>query len=415
MRKKVGEISESCLGKMLDKDKNKGELQPYLSNKSVRWGTFDLDNLSLMRFEEAEEERYGLKIGDLVVCEGGEPGRCAIWNGKTQKMKIQKALHRVRVKPDYDSHFLYYQFLLAGKTGDLDKYFIGSTIKHLTGVNLKQIEFNFPSLQIQQKIANVLSVLDAKIALNNRINAELEAMAKTLYDYWFVQFDFPNEANKPYKTSGGAMVWNEELKREIPEGWSVGTLANIGNIVGGSTPPKENTEYFEINGIPWITPRDLSNNVGNKFITRGEIDVSEKGKKAASLNIIPKGTVLLSSRAPIGYLAIARDKVTTNQGFKSFVPNGEYPTSYIYYTVKNLIPTIENKAVGSTFREVSATTLKGIETCLPPKNIIDGFSKKLDVIFEKQNLLELENQQLSALRDWLLPMLMNGQVVVGEK
>lgn len=317
------------------------------------------------------------------------------------------------VKKGYDAKFIYYTLF---RDDFFDHMMRGSKGTKMPRGDKNQIlDFLIPDFELstQEKIANVLSVLNAKIALNNRINAELEAMAKTLYDYWFVQFDFPNEENKPYKNSGGAMVWNEELKREIPEGWSVGTLSNIGDIIGGSTPPKENTEYFEINGTPWITPRDLSNNVGNKFITRGEIDVSEKGKKAASLNIMPKGTVLLSSRAPIGYLAIARDKVTTNQGFKSFVPNGEYPTSYIYYTVKNLIPTIENKAVGSTFREVSATTLKGIETCLPPKNIIDGFSKKLDVIFEKQNLLELENQQLSALRDWLLPMLMNGQVVVG--
>jgi type I restriction enzyme, S subunit len=216
----------------------------------------------------------------------------------------------------------------------------------------------------------------------------------------------------PYKTSGGAMVWNEELKREIPEGWEVGTMLNLGEIIGGSTPPREKEEYFSTNGTAWITPKDLSLNTGNKFITKGELDVSEQGLKVASLNIMPKGTILLSSRAPIGYLAISREKVTTNQGFKSFVPNKEFPTEYVYYAVKNLIPTIENNAVGSTFKEVSASTLKTINVFLPPKELVEKYRNLVSSTFQKQNTLELENQKLTELRNWLLPMLMNGQVKV---
>jgi type I restriction enzyme, S subunit len=189
---KLGDISDMCLGKMLDKEKNKGELQPYLANINVRWGGFDLTNLNKMRFEEDEHERYGLKHGDLVICEGGEPGRCAIWKEERPNMKFQKALHRVRIKGDYSNEFVYYRFLLARKTGELYKHFIGSTIKHLTGIGLKDVEFAYPDLSTQQKIAAVLSALDAKIELNQRINAELESMAKTLYDYWFVQFEFPH-------------------------------------------------------------------------------------------------------------------------------------------------------------------------------------------------------------------------------
>lgn len=273
----------------------------------------------------------------------------------------------------------------------------------------------------QEGIANVLTSIDSKIALNNRINAELEAMAKTVYDYWFVQFDFPfdfvqgkpSAEGKPYKSSGGKMVWSEELKREVPEGWEIGTLSDLGDIVGGSTPPREVAGYFCNNGTAWITPKDLSLIQGNKFITKGELDVSESGIKAASLNIMPKGTILLSSRAPIGYLAISRDEVTTNQGFKSFVPNKGYSTEYVYYSIKNMIPTIENNAVGSTFKEVSASTLKSIKVCLAQKEIVEAYNKKVSAIFNRQNLLEQENQQLSLLRDWLLPMLMNGQVKVG--
>jgi len=210
------------------------------------------------------------------------------------------------------------------------------------------------------------------------------------------------------------MVWNEELKREIPERWKVGALSDLGDIIGGSTPPKEIDEYFSNQGTAWITPKDLSMNGANKFITKGEIDVSDKGLKAASLKIMPKGTILLSSRAPIGYMAIAREDVTTNQGFKSFIPRTDYTTPFIFYTIKNSLPEIVNNASGSTFKAISGGTLKTIKTCLPARSTIENFTDKVSPIFERQNILELENQQLSELRDWLLPMLMNGQVTVGE-
>jgi type I restriction enzyme S subunit len=282
----------------------------------------------------------------------------------------------------------------------------------------KQIlDFLIPDFEFeeQQKIAKVLSDLDAKIENNNRINAELEAMSKTLYDYWFVQFDFPDANGKPYKTSGGKMVWNAELKRDIPEGWESGTLDSIGNIIGGSTPSKAIDENFcSGDGTPWITPKDLSNNKEKKYITRGEYDVTERGLKEASLKIMPEGTVLLSSRAPIGYLAIVRTEVTTNQGFKSFVPKNNFSTEYIYFTIKNCIPEIEANSSGSTFKEVSSSTLKTIKTILPKDEILLSFYKKIKPIFKKQDCIELENQELASLRDWLLPMLMNGQVSVGD-
>ncbi|MFM5944516.1 MAG: restriction endonuclease subunit S, partial [Dolichospermum sp.] len=161
---------------------------------------------------------------------------------------------------------------------------------------LKPILVNIPSIIQQQKIIDVISNIDNKIELNNRINSELENLAKTIYDYWFVQFDFPDENGKPYKSCGGKMVYNQELKREIPAGWEVGTLSKLGDIAGGSTPSTKNPLNFCHNGTAWITPKDLSLNVGNKFISRGELDVTDAGIKEASLKIYPKGTILLSSR-----------------------------------------------------------------------------------------------------------------------
>jgi hypothetical protein len=162
-----------------------------------------------------------------------------------------------------------------------------------------------------------------------------------------------------------------------------------------------------------FTPKDLSRNTGNKFITRGETGVTDAGIKGASLTLLPIGTVLMSSRAPIGYTAIARNPVTTNQGFKSFVPSKGYSTEFIYYTLNHLMKAIEQNASGSTFKEVSAGTLKSIRTQLPDLSVLSEFSKLLQPIFSQQDNLEQQNQELTTLRDWLLPMLMNGQVRVG--
>lgn len=264
----------------------------------------------------------------------------------------------------------------------------------------------------QKKIAAVLSVLDSKIDCNNRINAELEAIAKTLYDYWFIQFDYPDANGKPYSSSGGKMVYNATLKREIPEGWAAGTLEDLGQIVGGSTPSTKNSENFTSEGTPWITPYDLSVNQGNKFIIRGAQDVTDEGIKDASLRKLPVGTVLLSSRAPIGYMAIARAELTTNQGFKSFIPANGLSSAFIYYTVNRSLKAITQYASGSTFKEVSAGVLKTVKIVVPELDVVEDFTNSVESIFKRQDVLERENQQLAQLRDWLLPMLMNGQVTV---
>lgn len=210
------------------------------------------------------------------------------------------------------------------------------------------------------------------------------------------------------------MVWNEALQREIPLGWRVGSLDDLGQIVGGSTPSTANADYFGRDMIPWITPKDLSNNKGRKFIARGETDVSELGRRSASLTLYPAGTVLMSSRAPVGYLAIAANPVTTNQGFKSFVPSKGYSSAYIYYAVRAAMPTILRHASGSTFVEISAGVLKSVRTVLADCAVADAFCKRLEPVMQRQRQAEVENAELTRLRDWLLPLLMNGQLQVGK-
>lgn len=193
--------------------------------------------------------------------------------------------------------------------------------------------------------------------------------------------------------------------------WTSGTISDLGTAIGGSTPSKAKPGYYTEAGIAWIAPKDLSNNKA-KFISRGENDITELGLKNSSATIIPEGTVLFSSRAPIGYIAIAAGEVTTNQGFKSVIPKPEIGTPFVYFFLKHNLPIIEGMASGSTFKEVSGSTMKNIPALIPDTSALARFNDFCSPIFAQQRILEEENQLLASLRDNLLPKLMSGEIDV---
>ena len=195
--------------------------------------------------------------------------------------------------------------------------------------------------------------------------------------------------------------------------WKAGTVADFGNVVGGSTPSKKNTEYYTDHGIAWITPKDLSNN-HSKFITHGEIDITEQGLANSSTVRMPSGTVLFSSRAPIGYIAISDGELTTNQGFKSVVPFDEIGTAFVYCFLKENLAIIENMASGSTFKEISGSTMKVVPARIPDADTLSLFRDYADAIFNQQKNNEAESRQLSSIRDSLIPQLMSGKLDVSS-
>ena len=438
---RLGDISEMCLGKMLDKEKNKGEFQPYLANINVRWGSFDFRNLNMMRFEKSDRDRYGLQFGDLIICEGGEPGRCAIWKGAVPEMKIQKALHRVRVRDNYSNQFVYYRFLLAGRNGELEKHFIGSTIKHLTGSALKQVEFTFPSLSDQQQIAAVLSTLDSKIELNNRINTELEAMAKTLYDYWFVQFDFPfdfastslstnaqgkpDKDGKPYKTSGGKMVWNEELKRDIPEGWNVEKMSEWITIDKSGDWGKEEAEGNFTKQVVCFRGADINGLNGLAELKPPVRYILEKNSfkilKSHDLIIEISGGSPTQSTGRLAFITDATIKrfdhplICSNFCKPISIKNKKLLYNFVYYWNSLYDSSVffgyEGKTSGIK-NLLLDSFVSSYYTVVPDEKIVNQFYDIMENIQEKKQTALAENQTLSELRDWLLPMLMNGQVQV---
>ncbi len=280
----------------------------------------------------------------------------------------------------------------------------------LSNETLNSIPVLAPDLPTQDKIGNIFSNIDRKIELNRRMNAKLEQMAKRLYDHWFVQFDFPNAEGKPYKSSNGKMVWNEKLKREIPDGWEVITLGEVCDIYNGSTPSTKEVDNYGGN-IIWITPKDLSEQK-SKFVYQGARNITKKGYDSCSTTFVPKGTIVMSSRAPIGLISIASCKLCTNQGFKNLVPKNMDYSNLLYYTLKAHISLIQNIGTGTTFKEVSKEELSKFKVLYPSKTFITAFNEKTKSIFNYQLEIEKENAKLTKLRDRLLPLLMNGQVEV---
>ncbi|MGC3958057.1 MAG: restriction endonuclease subunit S [Verrucomicrobiota bacterium] len=379
-------------------------------------------------YSESFPREYLLKQRDILVAmteqTDGLLGSMAKIPENDQFLHNQRLGLVTALTSDVDIDFVYHLFKTKWVRKQIRRSASGSKVKHTSPERIYDVQVQLPSLSEQKAIGKLLSAIDSKIEINRRVNEELQAMAKLLYDYWFVQFDFPISASqagamgkpklngKPYRTSGGKMVYNEVLKREIPEAWASGSLEQLGAIVGGSTPSTERAEYFCKRGTPWITPKDLSENTGNRFIAHGALDVTNEGFQSASLQLLPTGSVLMSSRAPIGYLAVSRNPVTTNQGFKSFAPNKGYSSDYIYFTLQHFMKLIKANASGSTFKEISGGTLKTVKIHLPPVDLVSDFTARVSCLSSQQSTLELQNEHLANLHDWLLPMLMNGQVTV---
>lgn len=263
----------------------------------------------------------------------------------------------------------------------------GTSTKFLTAKILNKFAVSLPGIDIQKRIARILTLLDDKINLNNKINDNLEQQTQSYFQELFVDNADPE--------------------------WTTGTISDLGAVIGGSTPSKAKPEYYTEEGIAWITPKDLSINK-SKFISHGENDITELGLKNSSATIMPEGTVLFSSRAPIGYIAIAASEVTTNQGFKSVAPKPEIGTPFVYFFLKHNLPIIEGMASGSTFKEVSGSTMKNIPAVIPDAETLARFNEFCTPIFAQQRILEEQSQSLAALRDNLLPKLMSGEIDVSD-
>lgn len=393
----LSEVADLSLGKMLDKAKNKGEASPYLANINVRWGNFDLEDLRTMRFEAHEVERYSLKAGDIVMCEGGEPGRCALWSDQNQKMMLQKALHRIRPKQQINSTYLYYYFLNTGKHNGFTPYFTGATIKHLPREQLAKIPIRFPCKTLQKKIGATLSSYDNLIATNQRRIALLEEAARLIYREWFVNLRFPGHESTHISTG-------------IPEGWKSGSAHEFINILSGGTPKTSINNYWD-GDIPFFTPKDSPNCF---YTTDTEKSLTSEGLNNCNSRLFPKETIFITARGTVGKTALSGRPMAMNQSCYALTPKEGIGNLFLFMAIRENISRLQKAANGGVFNAIVVDTFKHIPFLAPKPELTLAFDDKVRPLFEQVLALIQQNRILAQARDLLLPKLMSGQIDVSN-
>lgn len=391
-KKRLGDVADLCLGKMLDQHKNRGEPMPYLANVNVRWGEFDLADLREMRFEAHEMERYGLRPGDIVMCEGGEPGRCAIWKDQMPGMMIQKALHRIRPHDELDHRFLYYSFLQKGRSGGFGHLFTGATIKHLPGEKLAKLEVEIPPLPTQTRIASILSAYDDAIENKRRRMGLLEKAARLLYEEWFVRLRFPGHEHTP-------------LKNGVPKGWERVALGSICPDLREAANPADlepGTAYIGLEHMPrrsitlleWGTVEDVTSTklryqAGD--ILFGKIrPYFHKVGFALTDGVTSSDAIVLRPNEPLHY------------AFSLLTVSSDWFVTIVSKTAKE----------GSKMPRADWKLMEKQCIMVPSHSIFESLNDAVLPMLDQLRNLALQNQKLRAARDLLLPRLMSGEIEV---
>lgn len=341
-------------------------------------------------------KKYTPQVGDIIITRVGSFGRMSYIN---DDVKFCLGQNISIIHPKINSHFLYYylrspyaQKFIFGNSN-------GSSYKSLSLEHINKIPFSVENLDLD-KISSILENIDKKINYNCKIILNLESLSKTIYDYWFLQFEFPNEDGKPYKSSGGKMVWNEELKREVPEGWSVTNVGNITTCLDSKRVPLSSKDRESMKGpYPYYGATSEMGSV-NEYLFDGDYVL-----------LAEDGSVMDDNGFPI--LQRISGKVWVNNHAHVLQPKEPYGCKLLMFILKN-IPVSMIKT-GSIQMKVNQENLNAFKVLSIPGNIIERANSILDPIDTKIIMLKQENQKLTSLRDFLLPMLMNGQVTFKEE
>jgi type I restriction enzyme S subunit len=390
-----------------------------LNQKCIRNNIIDYSFAQYCDESKIKSDSKFVNKGDILINStgAGTAGRCAFVAEIPEGFKLITDSHvlLLRCNSYYEAKCLNY--VLFSFESTLMSFMTGSSGQsELDKVVLFNIKTQMPTdCKTQKSVSTILTNLENKIELNNRINAELESMAKTIYDYWFVQFDFPDKNGKPYKSSGGKMVWNEELKREIPEGWENGELEDIADLIRGVTYSKGDIKNDTVNGvIPILRATNISGNVidlNNMVYVPSEI-VDEKQilKKYDILFVMSSGSIDHIGKNGFYYF---EEKAAFGAFCSKLVAKSNY-RYYLYSYIQSdfLFQTIKNECLGTNINNLNGSLVNGFKVTIPNKQIIDKFNEIVAPIYDKIAVNQKENQQLASLRDWLLPMLMNGQIKI---
>lgn len=333
-----------------------------------------------------------LNMANTDICIGR--GLCSI-NGKN------KSLNR------------YIFYLLNYYKSKIVNIQTGTVFGAISKDNILNFKVSIPQSEKEQKyIASILSALDDKIELNNKTNKILEEMAQTIFKEWFINFNFPNEYNKPYKKSGGEMIDSELGK--IPKGWKIGTIGDIAReVICGKTPPTKDKENYG-SYMPFITIPDMHNNI---YVVKTERYLSKKGVNTQSKKTIPKNSICVSCIATVGVVSLVSEYSQTNQQINSIIPKGKVSSYWVYFYIKNIKDMIINYASsGTTTLNLNKSQFEKIKIIIPSDNLFMSFNEIAKSLFDMIRNNQIENEKLSNIRDSLLPKLMtpNGRRADGE-
>jgi type I restriction enzyme, S subunit len=388
---KLGDVADISTGYAFKGDEYefKGKLR-VVRGENVTIGNLRWDSEKYWNKSTDNLGQYFLEENDIVIgMDGSRVGhnRAKI---KSQELPLILAqrVARLRAKNNFDQGFLWYHIFSDYFKDYVEAVQTGTSIPHISQRQIADFEFLAPKLKIEQTaIATVLSSLDNKIDLLHRQNASLEKMAETLFRQWFV----------------------EEAKEE----WEEGTLDDILSVKGGTTPSTNEPAYW--NGtLHWTSPRDITN-LNGIYLFETERKITEIGLSKISSGLLPKGTLLMSSRAPVGVLAFCEVPVAINQGYIAILDNKGYSKEFIYLWLKTNIEVVHSFSNGSTFMEISKSAFKTLQLQIPPKQLLDDFQILVKPLFDKIKSNQTQIRTLTVLRDTLLPKLMSGEVRVDLK
>jgi len=395
-----------------------------LRGDNIVQGNLRWDGVRRWPAVEAEQfTSYSLRLGDVVLAMDRpwiEAGLkySRITEADLPCLLVQRVA-RLRAKEQLDQGFLHQLIGSREFTEHILSVQTGTAVPHISASQIKAFEFQLPSLPEQKAIARILSSLDDKIELNRRMNATLEALAQTLFRAWFVAFE-PVKANaaglQPVAMDAEtAAIFPSEFETStygpIPKGWRISTIGDETHVVGGSTPSTHNADFWEEGKIHWATPKDLSR-LSSPVLLDTERKITLPGLKQIGSGLLAEGTVLLSSRAPIGYIAIAEVPLAINQGFIAMECQSLLPNHYIRLWAEHNMEAIKSRANGTTFQEVSKTNFRSLPILVPSISALDAFQTLMKPIYSRTVANLRETQTLATLRDSLLPKLIAGQVRV---
>ena len=393
----------------------KTDLGPiFLGISNLSGGRIDLSNAEHLSEESFKKwtRRIIPQANDVVFSYETRLGEAAlIPNGLRCCLGRRMALMRPNLEK-VDPQFLLYAFLSPSFQETICARTIhGSTVNRIALTEFPSYPLKIPSLTIQKNISSTLHNLDAKIENLRSQNQTLEKIAQTLFNYWFIDFEFPNEFGEPYKSSGGEMVTSE--LGDIPVGWRVGKIGDEVETLGGGTPSTTESSYWEAGEIPWYSPTDLTRQK-TLFSIDSEKKITSLGLQKSSAKLFSKYSLLLTSRATIGEVTINTKEACTNQGFITIIPNQAFSIYFLHRWLLTQIDLIKMLASGSTFPEISKTNFRSIDFLVPAKEVLKEYDILIQPIYKKMETNIFQIQTLTKTRNILLPKLMSGQIRVAE-